>query len=148
MILVCSVTFLSIVDYLCISPGLSKESLSLHFGVGVSLVLIFANNKMAELKEQMESLLTDIKNEIVWKREATSETTSSYMNPSYNDCSFIKSASGLPKFHPISSNENGIGQLEAELEAELEILQLNIEEKNRVLPRQEFIEVSFCRVIS
>ncbi|KAG9455859.1 hypothetical protein H6P81_000367 [Aristolochia fimbriata] len=116
---------------------------SFGFGVGLAFLLSHRNeySKMVELQRQMEILLKDIKNEML-KREVSARSgtvqphslLASDSNIQYGKFSKPYSTSESAKLHEVN-------RLEAELEAELELLQLNLESGNIAVPRQQFIEV-------
>ncbi|XP_068648981.1 protein POLAR-like 1 [Aristolochia californica] len=122
-------------------PGASFFSFG--FGVGLAFLLSYRNeyNRMVEVQRQIEVLLKDIKDEMQ-KRDVSAYSrtfqphsfVASDSNIQYDRFSKFDSTSETAKLHEIH-------QLEAELETELELLQLNLESENTSIRRQQCIEV-------
>ncbi|XP_068652324.1 uncharacterized protein [Aristolochia californica] len=126
-------------------PGFPGDPLfGFGFGVGLAFLLSYRSeyNKMVELQRQMEILLKDIKNEMR-KRDVSACSRKpqphSFVafdsNIQYDQLSKLDSTSDSTRLHEIN-------QLEAELETELEFLQLNLESESTAIPSQQCIEVA------
>lgn len=131
-------------------------------GIGVGLAFLIANSKnefdkLKELQKQIEMLLRDIKNEMQRKDMISSGTklinnNLAIRNSGSSDCLVMAlstmesgqcSKSDLTKERAKSV---GINQLEAELVAELERLQLKLDDEDTFeLPVQQCMEV--CIII-
>lgn len=155
-------------------PDEKPEEIPLNLGMGLGLVFLMARcaiefKRMTEIQAQMETLLTEIKNEIqrngVICSFLESNNGTTFSGP---DCTgdistskAVPSQSHMTSFQPegascaiesdeqsncvtISENKSCLkmDQLEAELEVELERLQLNLEaEDSSVLREQHKMEV-------
>lgn len=115
-------------------------------GVGLMLLLSKSTteiNKMVELRKEMETLLVDLKNEITKKNEPTSTDNSNNApvslscsggNENSSDCVIPLQEDGASYLADdrLDKSVTEIDEMEAELEVELDRLQLS--EESRVLP--------------
>lgn len=155
-------------------PGLRSEDASFNLGIGLGLALLLAKtasefNKMSEVRTQMEMLLKQIKDEF-GKKDVISGLSGSSNSPSSATLDFswnaIREDTIASQYNGYLSHQGGLrfikesgsrevvgcesslkmNKLEAELEVELERLQLNMEGENTLLfPEQHRTEVSFSQ---
>ncbi|KAJ3699038.1 hypothetical protein LUZ61_002743 [Rhynchospora tenuis] len=131
-----------------VSSGKKDEDVSLNLGMGVGLMLLLSKsttelNKMVELRKEMETLLVDLKNEIKKKNGQTSTDNSSNAPVSLSSSGGNENSSVclIPLQEDGASNlvddrldksVTEIDEIEAELEVELNRLELS--EESRALP--------------
>nr|CAD1840173.1 unnamed protein product [Ananas comosus var. bracteatus] len=156
---------------LTVSSGLRSEDASFNLGIGLGLALLLAKtasefNKMSEVRTQMEMLLKQIKDEF-GKKDVISSLSGSSNSPSSATLDFswnaIREDTIALQYNGYLSHQGGLrfrkesdsrevvdcesslkmNKLEAELEVELERLQLNMEGENTLLfPEQHRTELS------
>ncbi|CAD5184287.1 unnamed protein product [Musa acuminata subsp. malaccensis] len=143
---------------LAINSGKKSDELSLNLGMGVGLVFLLARsvteiNKMVELREEMEILLKDIKDE-AQKKDASSNCAQSKNHNFFQD---DKVSFDLERVQHAMEPEAEVqsrfvrttgsriclmDKMEAELQVELECLQCTVEAKSLSLHQdQERVEL-------
>ncbi|WOL19380.1 hypothetical protein Cni_G28178 [Canna indica] len=129
---------------LAINPVKKSDELSLNLGMGVGLVFLLTRsateiNKMVELREQMQILLQDIKDEFTQKKQAPPYSSASHKNPS----SALHKNSAMEEDEAEIQSKYVRDRMEAELELELERMQCTTEGKaSSLLPHQQRMKLA------